>query len=186
MIDGIIYATTTVLVALGIARDGTKKVSGAWEGSSENSRVCIDLLQHLVERGFDVTKCFLVIIDGSKALRKAIHDVFGDNILIQRCQVHKERNVIDYMPKGQRDAVKRALSEAYSVDTYNRAKRLPGNIHQWLAKDYPQAAILIGREMTKHFEEFIYCTAAEVESIIPALHQKGEFVIALYNEASKN
>jgi len=140
MIDGIVYATTTVLVALGIARDGTKKVLGAWEGSSENSRVCIDLLQHLVERGFDVTKCFLVIIDGSKALRKAIHDVFGDSILIQRCHVHKERNVIDYMPKGQRESVKRALSEAYSADTYDRAKRLLGNIHQWLAKDYPQAA----------------------------------------------
>ena len=81
-----------------------------------------------------------MIIDGSKALRKAIHDVFGDSILVQRCQVHKGRNVIDYMPKGQREAVKRALSEAYSADTYDRAKRLLGNIHQWLAKDYPQAA----------------------------------------------
>ena len=77
---------------------------------------------------------------GVKHYEKQFMMFFGDSILVQRCQVHKERNVIDCMPEGQREAVKRALSEAYSADTYDRAKRLLGNIHQWLAKDYPQAA----------------------------------------------
>jgi transposase-like protein len=140
MIDGIVYAKTTVLVALGIDKEGNKKALGAWEGSTENSRVCIDLIQSLVDRGFDVSACKLAIIDGGKALRKALDEVFGKDILIQRCQVHKKRNVADYLPKEKRETAKQAMSEAYNAENYDAAKKLMQNTIRWLDKDYPQAA----------------------------------------------
>jgi len=140
MIDGIVYAKTTVLVALGIDKDGIKKPLGAWEGSTENTRVCIDLLQNLVDRGFDASSCKLAIIDGGKALREAIDEVFGKGILIQRCQVHKKRNVADYLPKEKRESVKRAISEAYNADKYETARKLLQNTINWLDKSYPSAA----------------------------------------------
>jgi transposase-like protein len=149
MIDGIVYAKTTVLVALGIDKKGNKNVLGAWEGSTENSRVCIDLLQSLVERGFDLSACKLAVIDGGKALRKALDEVFGKDILIQRCQVHKKRNVADYLPKEKRETVKRAISEAYSSESYDAAKKLLQNTINWLEKDYPSAA----RSMWEGLEE---------------------------------
>lgn len=149
MIDGIVYARTTVLVAMGIDKKGNKKVLGAWEGSTENSRVCIDLLQSLVERGFNIPGCKLAIIDGGKALRKAIDDVFGKRILIQRCQVHKKRNVADYLPKEKGETAKRAISEAYNAENYDTAKKLLHNITSWLEKDYPSAA----RSMKEGLEE---------------------------------
>ena len=140
MIDGIVYAKTTVLVALGIDKKGNKKALGAWEGSTENSRVCIDLLQNLVERGFDTSACKLAIIDGGKALRKALDEVFGKSILIHRCHVHKKRNVADYLPKEKRETVKRAISEAYNAESYDAARKLLQNIISWLDKNYPSAA----------------------------------------------
>lgn len=149
MIDGIVYAKTTVLVAMGIDKKGNKKALGAWEGSTENSRVCIDLLQSLIERGFNTSECKLAIIDGGKALRKAIDDVFGKGILIQRCQVHKKRNVADYLPKEKRETVRRAISEAYNAETYDTAKKLLQNIICRLDKDYPGAA----RSMKEGLEE---------------------------------
>ncbi|MBN2087382.1 transposase, partial [Candidatus Peregrinibacteria bacterium] len=119
-----VYAKTTVLVVLGIDKKGNKKALGAWEGSSENSRVCIDLLQSLVDRGFNLSACKLAVIDGGKALRKALDEVFGKDMLIQRCQVHKKRNVTDYLPKEKRETVKRAISEAYNAENYDAAKKL--------------------------------------------------------------
>lgn len=140
MIDGIVYAKTTVLVVLGIDKKGNKKALGAWEGSTENSRVCIDLLQSLVDRGFNTSECKLAVIDGGKALRKALDEVFGKDILIQRCQVHKKRNVADYLPKEKRETVKRAISEAYNAESYDAAKKLLQNTINWLDKNYPSAA----------------------------------------------
>lgn len=149
MIDGIVYAKTTVLIALGIDKKGDKKVLGAWEGSTENSRVCIDMLHSLVDRGFDISACKLAVIDGGKALRKALNEVFGKDILIQRCQVHKKRNVADYLPKEKRETVKRAISEAYNAENYDTAKKLLQNTINWLDKNYPSA----GRSLREGLEE---------------------------------
>jgi len=140
MIDGIVYADTTVLVAMGIDKTGNKKPLGAWEGSTENSRTCTDLLQSLIERGLKPSNIKLAIIDGSKALRKALKDVFGSEILIQRCQVHKKKNVAEYLPKEKRESIKRAMTEAYKAENYNTAKKLLINIKNSLTEKYPQAA----------------------------------------------
>jgi transposase-like protein len=140
MIDGTVFKDTTVLVALGIDKEGNKKALGAWEGSTENSRSCTDLLNNLIDRGLEPETVQLVTIDGSKALRKALKDVFGNNLLVQRCQLHKKQNVADYLPKEKRETIKRAMSEAYNTEKYDVAKRLLENLTNKLAKDYPQAA----------------------------------------------
>ncbi len=149
MIDGIVFKKTTVIIVLGIDKHGKKKSLGAWEGSTENSRVCIDLLQNLIERGLDPSKVALAVIDGSKALRKALDEVFGRNILIQRCQIHKKKNVMDYLPEDMKEIIKRAMDEAYNADSYETAKRLLQNIIKKLEKDYPQAA----RSLSEGLEE---------------------------------
>lgn len=149
MIDGIVYAKTTVIVALGIDKTGNKRALGAWEGSTENSRVCIDLLQNLSDRGLNVSEIKFAVIDGGKALRKALSEVFGKEILIQRCQIHKKKNVAEYVPKEMRETVRRAISEAYNAENYDTAKKLLLNIVKWLEKDFPQAA----RSMKESMEE---------------------------------
>jgi len=140
MIDGIVFKKTTVIVALGIDKDGNKAALGAWEGSTENSRVCTDLLHNLIERGFDLSELKLAIIDGGKAIRKALNDVFEKECLIQRCQNHKKKNVTDYLPEHMRLTIRNAMSEAYNADSYETAKRLLLNIKSNLGKKYPQAA----------------------------------------------
>ena len=87
MIDGIGYKNTTVVVVLGIDKEGKKKVLGAWEGLTENSRVSVDLLQNLIERGLDISNIKLAVIDGSKALRKDLSEVVGKEI-----HVHKKKS----------------------------------------------------------------------------------------------
>ena len=99
MIDGIHIKDHLVLIALGIDDGGGKHVLGLWEGATENHRVCSDLLANLIERGLPVDRSLLFVVDGSKALTKAIRKTFGELALIQRCQVHKIRNVLDYLPK---------------------------------------------------------------------------------------
>jgi putative transposase len=92
-LDGLKVAGQTVVVALGITVDGTKHPLGVWQGSTENSRICTELLQGLLSRGLRIEGQLLCVIDGGKGLHKALSDVFGDSALVQRCQVHKMRNL---------------------------------------------------------------------------------------------
>ena len=140
MIDGTVFQDTTVLVALGFDENGKKKTLGAWEGSTENTRSCTDLLNNLIERGLNPETVKMATIDGSKALRKALKDVLGTDLLVQRCQVHKKKNVADYLPKEKRETITRAMSEAYNAEKYDVAKRLLNNLINKLNKDYSQAA----------------------------------------------
>ena len=108
MLDGIELRGRTNIVCLGITTDGAKVPLGLWEGSTENATVATALLSDLVERGLDPEQGMLFVIDGSKALRKAIRDVFGE-APVQRCIRHKERNVLEHLPERDRAAVKRRL-----------------------------------------------------------------------------
>jgi putative transposase len=102
ILDGVHVGEHCVIVALGIAADGQKHALGLWEGSTENATLCQSLLANLQSRGLRTDRSLLVILDGSKALRKAVRDVFGDVALVQRCQVHKMRNILDHLPERQR------------------------------------------------------------------------------------
>jgi transposase-like protein len=121
MIDGIELKGRTNVVALGITTEGVKVPLGLWEGSTENATVATALLSDLVERGLDPEQGILFVIDGAKALRKAIRAVFGERAPVQRCVRHKERNVLDHLPERERPAVKRRLRRAWARDDHARA-----------------------------------------------------------------
>jgi transposase-like protein len=113
MLDGIEIKGRTNVVALGITTEGNKLALGLWAGSTENATIAGALLSDLVARGLDVEQGLLFVIDGSKALRKAIRQVFGDEVPVQRCVRHKERNVLDLLPERDRPAIKRRLTQAW-------------------------------------------------------------------------
>ena len=101
--------------------------------------------------GFVVSACKLAVIDGGKALCKAVNEVFGKDILIQRCQVHKKRNVADYLPKEKRETVKRAISEAYNAESYDAAKKLLQNTINWLDKNLSERSPVTERGIRRNF-----------------------------------
>ena len=115
MLDGLEVAGQTVVVTLGITIDGTKVPLGIWLGSTENSRVCTAMLQDLLERSLRVDESILCVVDGGKGIRKALVDVLGDLAVIQRCQIHKLRNLRSYLPKSRHAYVLQTMKEAYKV-----------------------------------------------------------------------
>jgi len=140
MIDGIVLDEHTILVAIGIDVEGKKHVLGLREGATENATSCKELLASLVERGLAIDHALLVVIDGSKALRKAVADVFGTRALVQRCQEHKLRNVVDQLPEDMRKTVRRAMQDAYRSRDVGRAKKRLMNLHRSLDGHHPGAA----------------------------------------------
>ncbi len=132
MIDGLEVAGHTLVVALGIARDGTKRVLGLREGATENAALCTGLLQELLERGLAMPPRFLAVLDGGKGLRKAVRAVFGDATHVQRCQLHKRRNVRDHLPKQLQARVDRLMVEAYQSARFDLAKRRLEQLARWL------------------------------------------------------
>ena len=120
MLDGIEIKGRMNVVALGITTEGDKLALGLWAGTTENSTVAGALLSDLVARGLDVEQGVLFAIDGSKALRKAIRQVFGDEVPVQRCVRHKERNVLEHLPEADRGPVKRRLTRAWKETDHDR------------------------------------------------------------------
>ncbi len=114
-----------LVVALGIDSSGKKHVLGVVEGSTESEGVCRGLLGNLIERGLKVDSARLFVIDGGKGLRKAIRLVFGSWALVQRCQVHKLRNVLDHLPKEKRNWVRAAMRRAWSEQDVTKARGTP-------------------------------------------------------------
>jgi putative transposase len=138
-LDGIQFGQIHVLVALGVDTKGYKHVLGLREGSSENATVVKDLLTDIVSRGLDPGRRRLFVIDGSKALRKAIDEVFGMANPIQRCRNHKVRNVLDYLPKDRQENVRCAMKAAFQLPAEQGMAKLK-KLSEWLAPEYPSAA----------------------------------------------
>jgi transposase-like protein len=128
-IDGLYIGNDLVLVAaLGIAADGTKYPLGLIEGATENAVVVQALIDNLIERGLDPKVCRLFIVDGAKALTKAIRATFGRHTPIQRCQIHKARNVIERLPKSLHACVRKAMRQAWELEDADKAERLLRNL----------------------------------------------------------
>jgi len=140
MIDGIHFRDSVILVALGIDSRGNKHVLGLREGSTEATRVVRSLLSDLVERGLDAQRMRLWVIDGGKALRKAIVETFGALALIQRCQEHKRRNVIEHLPEEMHASVGRALRDAWSSHDDKLARKQLMRLAASLQARHPGAA----------------------------------------------
>ena len=140
MIDGIHFRDRVILLALGIDAQGDKHVLGLREGSTEATRVVVSLLSDLVERGLDAQRMRLWVIDGGKALRKAIVQTFGACALLQRCQEHKRRNVLEHLPEDMHAGVKRALKDAWSASDAELARKQLGRLASALQARHPGAA----------------------------------------------
>jgi putative transposase len=149
MLDGIELKGRTNIVALGITSEGVKVPLGLWEGSTENATVATALLSDLVERGLDPEQGMLFVIDGSKALRKAIRDVFGERTPMQRCVRHKERNVLEHLPERDRAAVKRRLREAWAPDDHEQALDRLKALDAELERSHPGAAASLREGITE-------------------------------------
>ena len=121
MLDGIELHGRTNIVALGITTEGDKLALGLWDGSTENATVAGALLADLVDRGLDLEQGLLFVVDGSKGLRKAVRQVFGNDVPVQRCVQHKQRNVLDHLPERDRQAVKARLRRAWAETDHERA-----------------------------------------------------------------
>lgn len=140
LIDGIHIEEHVVLVAVGVDERGQKHVLGLWEGASEHHSVGVALLNDLVSRNIDAQLSLLFVIDGSKGLRKAIRLVFGERALVQRCQVHKQRNVRDHLPKELHASVRKAIRDAYASPSAVAAKKRLLVLAKQLEADHPGAA----------------------------------------------
>jgi putative transposase len=148
MVDGIKVADHTCVVALGITLDGTKVPLGLAEGATENATVVRDLLADLRERGLETTRPILMVIDGAKALRRAISDVF-DHPMIQRCQLHKLRNVTDRLPDAVASTVAKRMRRAYHhSDALVAQAELEALAHE-LDRSHPGAASSLREGLTE-------------------------------------
>lgn len=186
MVDGVHVDDHVVLAALGIDSDGKKHVLGIREGATENATACTALLGDLRERGMRTDRTVLTVLDGSKALAKSVRDVFGRRALIQRCQAHKARNVLDQLPEDLRPSVREALRQAYGCGDATRAKRLLGNLARRLRDDHPSAAASLDEGLDETLTvmrlrlprrlERLLCTTNAVENLIGSVRSLGRRV----------
>jgi putative transposase len=140
LIDGTPFKDRQMIAALGIGSDGTKTVLGIREGATENTAVVSSLLSELVERGLDFSTPRLYVLDGGKALAAAVRKQAGEAAFIQRCQVHKKRNVVDHLPDERKADVRRKMQNAYAMADYTDAKRALDRLHRELMDLNPSAA----------------------------------------------
>jgi transposase-like protein len=149
-IDGLVFGEYHVIAAIGIDAKGYKHVLGVTSGASENAAAVTTLLENLVERGVGPGVKRLFVIDGSKALRKAIVTVYGDENPVQRCRLHKERNVLDHLPEGQRNYAQLTMRAAFRLDADDGIKRLKDLASNY-EKTYPSAAASLLEGLSEMF-----------------------------------
>lgn len=150
MIDGKFLGGSCLVAAIGIDLQGQKHVLGLWHGATENATVVKGLLEDLVSRGLETERKLLVVIDGAKALRKAVYMVLGEQALVQRCRIHKQRNVLDYLPEEKRAQAAWRLRAAWGKKDPRVAEKELRKTAQWLEGFSPMAAasLLEGLEET--------------------------------------
>jgi putative transposase len=149
MLDGLQIAERTHVVALGISTEGVKIPLGLWEGSTENTTLATTLLADLIDRGLDPEQAILFVIDGGKALHRAIKNVFGERALVHRCHRHKERNVCDLLPERDRPAVLARIRGAWALKDPDLAQQRLELLASELERTWPDAAASLRESMTE-------------------------------------
>ena len=140
LIDGTGLGDHMLLVALGIDASGKKHILGVAVGTTESEQVCRSLFRNLIDRGLVVERARLFVIDGGKGLRKAIRTTFGDWSVVQRCQIHKLRNVAEHLPQHRRAWVKAAMRKAWKAGTVHAARHRLEQLAKQLEDEHPDAA----------------------------------------------
>jgi len=144
LIDATPFAGQQMVAALGISQDGRKTILGIRQGATENATVVGELLGDLMNRGLDLTEPRLYVLDGGKALHAAVRKYAGESAPIQRCQVHKRRNVLDHLTDEQKPLVAKKLNAAYALEDYAAAKQALNTLHRELMDLNPSAARSLG------------------------------------------
>jgi transposase-like protein len=147
LVDATPFQGQQMVAALGIDEYGRKTVLGIRQGATENATVVGELLADLVDRGLDFSQPRLYILDGGKALSAAVKKHAGESAAIQRCQVHKRRNVLDHLTDEQKPAVAKKLNAAYALEDYAAAKQALNVLHRELMDLNPSAARSLGEGM---------------------------------------
>src|SRR5438477_12945566 len=132
LIDATPFEGQHMVAALGIAQDGRKTILGVRQGATENATVVGELLGELMNRGLDFTEPRLYVLDGGRALTAAVKKYAGESAVIQRCQVHKRRNVLDHLTDEQKPGVAKRLNAAYAMEDYAAAKQALNQLHREL------------------------------------------------------
>ncbi len=140
MLDGIRFGDVVLVVGLGLDAQGRKHVLGLWQGDTENATVVGEWLDDLIRRGLPIDRQYLFILDGSKALAKAVRVCFGVDVLLQRCLVHKRRNVLDHLPPRHQRRWAWRLKAAWNMKDYAAAKKELEDIARELSQINPSAA----------------------------------------------
>ena len=154
-----------MICAVGVDSGGNKHVLGFREGATENAEVATALLEDLVERGVTADRKRLFVIDGSKALRKAIDQVFGDGQPVQRCRNHKLRNVLGHLPKDQHDQAQSTIKAAFKLDADEGVAKLK-QYAEWLERDWPSAAASLREGLPELFTINRLGPAAEAQAVL--------------------
>jgi putative transposase len=147
-VDGFDFAGHTMVGALGVTAEGTKVPLGVSEGSTENAAVVRSLITNLRDRGLDVSDGVLFVLDGGKALAKATREVFGEQAVIARCRLHKERNVLDHLPEAERPWVRRKLRAAWANPDADEAQVALEALARQITKVNPDAAASLREGLT--------------------------------------
>ena len=164
MIDGVGFGDRTVIVAMGIEASGKKMILGLREGNTENWELCRDLFESLISRGLSENQDYLFVIDGSKALRKAINKVFGKHSAVQRCVRHKERNICKYLPKEYHSEFRRRWKRLHGSATTDIANNEYNELVFWLGR--------INHAALESLEEAGKETMTAIELNLPPLLKK--------------
>jgi putative transposase len=147
LIDATPFEGQQMVAALGIAQDGRKMILGLRQGATENATVVGELLGDLVTRGLDFSEPRLYVLDGGKALTAAVKKHAGESAAIQRCQVHKRRNVLDHLTDEHKPAVAKRLHAAYALEDHAAAMQALNALHRELMDINPSAARSLGEGM---------------------------------------
>ena len=162
LIDATPFEGQQMVAALGIGQDGRKTILGIRQGATENQTVVGELLEDLAARGFDFSATRLYVLDGAKALSAAVRSHAGESALIQRCQVHKRRNVLDHLSEDQQPLVAPKLNAAYAMEDYAAAKLALQKLHRELMDFNPSAA----RSLAEGMEETLTVHKLQVPTLL--------------------
>jgi transposase-like protein len=179
LLDGKEFGETTIITALGIDMAGNKHILGLWPGATENSDVCGSLLDDMMQRGLSVGVQYLFVIDGSKALKKAITDRFGTSALIQRCRIHKHRNIRSYLPKKHHRLLAMKLKAAFSMTDHAEALKELRKVHDWLVSISDAAA----GSLDEGFEELLTVNKLKLPASLRKLFGSTNMIESCYSVA---
>jgi transposase-like protein len=162
LVDGKVIQGHSILTAIGITETGQKRMLGLSQATTENADVIVDMFRDMIERGFDFEQGLLVVIDGGKGLRKAVDGVFGDYAIIQRCQVHKLRNVMSYLDEEHQATMLPRLKKLFRCEDYNEAMSIADGIHA----DLKSINIVAARSFQEGLEETLTVTRLKVPTAL--------------------